>query len=358
MLSLRKSNIYKHIFVLYIMTDRIKRGKNILIDLSTEMALGDTILRAGALNIFQSNSCNLYVISEKKEALHIAGIKNILSHKSVDEIISDVDYLIIPTYWAKKSREYWSKKSNLPSQIILNTKILDCDYKQDYSNPLINLGYPFINRVALSFLNQLRENTEFKFETYDIIPRIHTKSYKDKENIGKTILAIGDKASTQEKCWTKYTELVNMLSNKIPNLYFAFIDNNTNFDKTKISQLDNPEKVIYSARRDDPNLATKYMLNAKAFCGNDSGPSHYFAMMNSGLKPMLILCHYKIDPARWTPNCIIKDFIYIKENGEIIDRNSYRYDDWQRTYDLQPNLPISEIPVDAVYSKIQAQLRS
>jgi len=339
------------------MADKLPQGQKVIVDLSHQnMALGDLVLRIGPLQVIQNNCQSLQVVSDRKELLSQAGIQQVISEDDLPRLLDGQEYVVPPPPWARVSAGYKQKMAErYHTHPHVIDGLLNCDYFADCVSPEERKKYPFLNRVTINFLKQIQEKTEFDFSPDELIPAYPTNpSLTDCLLPGRLlsdrlILAIGDKASAESKCWPHYAEVVDQLSQMRPDLHFAFVDLNTAFTTQVIEKLQFPDKVIYSAQRDDPGEATNFMVQARAYLGNDSGPGHYFSLVNHGRKPSLTLSARSNDPDRWAPNGLAVDFVYLNSQGHPRSKVQYEREEWQQA--RSANHKIGEIPVDLVIQK-------
>ncbi len=328
------------------MAIKIPKGSRVLVDMRNEgMVFGDHILRVGALKIFQKNCNKLFVVSARHELLRRVGIKNAIPKDSIETILDAVDYIVAPPDWTGSP----SRKEGYGTGKTVINGLLNCDYFSDTVTQEERKDYPFLNRITINFLNQIKEKTQFDFLPYELIP---TATGPVPKNSTTQILAIGDAANKENRCWPHYADAINRLSEKFPKLNFAFVDMNTYFTKEIIEQLEHPDRVIYSAKLDNPLLCESYISQANAFLGNDSGPAHYFSMMNHGKKPVLTISARLADPDRWAPNGFFTDYIYLDENKAPRCRCNYLNHEWQKTRDNPSGYDISDVPVEYVVEKM------
>ena len=358
---------------------KINKSSSVVVDLSEDLALGDTVLRIGALKIMQGNCREFYVISHRADALRTAGIRNVITYSDIAELLPSIDFAVRPPSWMAGSKDFWSNIPSNKHKVSFIDGLLDCRHDYDLEeirkNPrFFSPDKSIINRVSRNFVRQLEKFTEFDINPYDVVQGISQKcdiGARDLDSSSgglnppsadfslssENVLAIADSSSNSTKSWPYYEGLVNRLSAAYPNLKYAFIAKDTIFDSKKILSLNHPERVIYSAARDDISESWDILRKCFAFVGNDSGPAHYYSMVHSGKRPMLVLFYAKNDPSRWMPFSITSDFLYVDSSGKLIDKSHYDYLDWQKDYDSASFSNMREIGIESVKEKLVALIR-
>jgi ADP-heptose:LPS heptosyltransferase len=273
---------------------KINETSSVIVDLSEDLALGDTVLRIGALKTLHRNCRELYVISHRADLLRDSGIQNIISYSDVAKLLASIDFVVRPASWIGNSKKFWSEIS-LDNKTGFIDGLLDCrhdyDIEQIRNNPrYFNPERSVINRVHKNFVSQLREFTEFDIGLCDVVhgmtahaiaSNLSKEYYGSPEHSHDKILAIADSSSISSKSWPHFADLVNRLNAMRPDLKYAFVSKDSAFDSEKIKSLNNPQSVVYSAARDDIKESWNVMKQCFAFLGNDSGPGHYYSMIHS-----------------------------------------------------------------------------